>query len=866
MASGLGSIVGSALGGPIGGLIGGILGSLADRAIFSTGRERGPSIADLQLSTASEGSPILYLLGPDNRIPCTIIWKSALTTTTQEHGGCGGGGAGASVDNYTVNVCLALCEGPIEQVEQLYANGRLIYDATPTVAIESTQISLDARVHTWTTLPLSDEVWVTLSAPSGGPDLTELRNGTVVTVAGFTHGPNNFEQVVIGTGIDATDNSTFANFYWTEPSDSDPSVLPADEAAGDTVTIDQDAPAFSTADMAGITIYLGSATDAIDSTMESIMGTGEVPGYRGVAHVVIDDLQLGSFPSMPVFNAVVRATADPTSRATAIGNLCARAGLTSAQYDADAVAGNLRGITIQPPGNVVDVLAPMMVAHDLRAQEDQGVIKFKDYGDMAPVTLREAAFAAHEPGSDTPRTVQWKVGEDPPTEVNVRHIDPSNKYQLGSQRARWRSTVDRFRDSSLELDMPEVLTAVEARTIAERVRLTLAQNRIEATLQLPPNVGMILLEGDLIEFEENGETHLVTVKKVQTGANWITVVTGVREEDSAHTISISDADGATTTDPTVYYPIPLLITGTDIAPLNDIHATTAGYYWSAATLDYSALHTGGALYVSTDSGTSYTFTDLVPFESPMGYATSVLAAGVTNVWDRDNTVDVRVLHGALTSASEAAVLTGTNWMFLGGEVIGFATATLIGANEYRLSDLLRGLRGTENFVGAHEDAESWTLITSVPVGNFNPAPLSSVDDSWLLKGVPNGGDVDDGVVSSLPLTGGTIMPFAPYDVAGIRDASDNLALSWKARTRALVGIWTETDVPLLEEYEEYEVDVLNGSSTVVRTITVETATATSYTAAQQTSDGLTPGDPVELRVYQISSRGIGRGREAVATV
>ncbi|MNG17675.1 hypothetical protein D3C84_1016780 [compost metagenome] len=66
-----------------------------------------------------------------------------------------------------------------------------------------------------------------------------------------------------------------------------------------------------------------------------------------------------------------------------------------------------------------------------------------------------------------------------------------------------------------------------------------------------------------------------------------------------------------------------------------------------------------------------------------------------------------------------------------------------------------------------------------------------------------------------------------------------------------------------EASEAYQVDIYSGA-TVVRTISATTPTA-SYTAAEQTADGLTPGNPVTLRVYQLSDVR-GRGFPAIATV
>jgi protein involved in polysaccharide export with SLBB domain len=73
-------------------------------------------------------------------------------------------------------------------------------------------------------------------------------------------------------------------------------------------------------------------------------------------------------------------------------------------------------------------------------------------------------------------------------------------------------------------------------------------------------------------------------------------------------------------------------------------------------------------------------------------------------------------------------------------------------------------------------------------------------------------------------------------------------------------------VPLAEETEAYEVDIRNaGDTATLRTFTGLTSPTVTYTAAQQTADGLTPGDPVRVHVFQMSAL-VGRGRRGVAVV
>jgi hypothetical protein len=92
-----------------------------------------------------------------------------------------------------------------------------------------------------------------------------------------------------------------------------------------------------------------------------------------------------------------------------------------------------------------------------------------------------------------------------------------------------------------------------------------------------------------------------------------------------------------------------------------------------------------------------------------------------------------------------------------------------------------------------------------------------------------------------------------------------LTVTWVRRTRVGGELRDVSGVvPLAETSEAYEVELLNGN-TVVRTVTGLTSPTVSYSAANQTADGITPGDPVGVRVYQMSAL-VGRGIPGSRTV
>jgi hypothetical protein len=103
---------------------------------------------------------------------------------------------------------------------------------------------------------------------------------------------------------------------------------------------------------------------------------------------------------------------------------------------------------------------------------------------------------------------------------------------------------------------------------------------------------------------------------------------------------------------------------------------------------------------------------------------------------------------------------------------------------------------------------------------------------------------------------------SPAHVRGVRSAGD-LAITWIRRTRTGGDSWDAVEVPLAEESERYEIDILDGT-TVKRTLSATTPAAT-YTAADQTTDFGAPQSSIAVRVSQLSTT-FGRGTPRAATL
>lgn len=91
------------------------------------------------------------------------------------------------------------------------------------------------------------------------------------------------------------------------------------------------------------------------------------------------------------------------------------------------------------------------------------------------------------------------------------------------------------------------------------------------------------------------------------------------------------------------------------------------------------------------------------------------------------------------------------------------------------------------------------------------------------------------------------------------------ALQWRF-VKAQSAKWCAyaVDIPLSEEAERYEVDIMQGA-TVKRTFTGLTTLTTIYTSAQQVTDFGSAQASILVNVYQMSAA-VGRGFAGVAMV
>jgi hypothetical protein len=246
---------------------------------------------------------------------------------------------------------------------------------------------------------------------------------------------------------------------------------------------------------------------------------------------------------------------------------------------------------------------------------------------------------------------------------------------------------------------------------------------------------------------------------------------------------------------------------------------------------------------------------------PAAWGTVVSPVPVpASYWTWDVTaLTIQMQTGAerIEGATDLEVLDGANLAALLAEdgrveLVQFGIADALGSGRFTLRRLLRGRRGTED-AGAFTTGTTFLLLDASVLRSASPAGSLNTVERFRFVGLF--GSIQTASEVRRLTIGRAEQPYAPVHIVGTRNPGQDLTVTWVRRTRIGGELVDLTDSVLLaEETEAYEVDIRNaGDTATLRTFTGLTSPTVTYTAAQQTADGLTPGDPVRVHVFQMSA-------------
>lgn len=559
-----------------------------------------------------------------------------------------------------------------------------------------------------------------------------------------------------------------------------------------------------------------------------------------------------------------RGESAPELLSTVLTDLCGRVkyyALDVSQLDASHI---VRGYSVGGRQMTArEVIEPLLAINHVDAATIDGKLTFVPRGGASVVTLTEADLGATPAGSREPLPYLTEVftqSVEIAARITVNYKSSDLAYEQNSQ------TFARSPDAvaSVEhvvLDMPVVLTDDAAAQLVEVWLNTAWIERVPLEFSLMPE-HRLLTPTDVLTLTRGNVTYTARILATDEGEGGVIKAKAVPTDGSTY---VSDRVGVTPVRPELG--IKLYATSRlglfDMPGFTSFDADDGGGVYVMAWPDRPAYEWGGAVvyYSTTESGGYVDVKSIITAPGRGVTATALTAPPSVWTWDRVASLTVGMTSGVLASAAELDVLNGANFAIVGTvatgwEYIQWATAVDNGDGTYTLSDLLRGRKNTD-YLGQQARGSGLEFFVVDPDLMTRRPAFEGYELERFYK-VATIGRTSSPPALGFTYQGEDLKPPAGVSGAATRDGSNNLTVTWLRRSR-FASPWVSVEPPLGEDSEAYEVDILDApGGTVLRTIAGLATSSASYTAAEQTTDGLTPGDPVDLVIYQLSAK-VGRG-------
>ncbi len=386
--------------------------------------------------------------------------------------------------------------------------------------------------------------------------------------------------------------------------------------------------------------------------------------------------------------------------------------------------------------------------------------------------------------------------------------------------------------------------------------------RETATFALPPS-RLALDPTDVVAIENGGRSLDFALTQIADGE--ARRVEASRRDQTVYDLPEGPSRGVSTTVPVVYGPpdaeiLDLPQLSEDVAAYRPLAAVAASPWYGQAAIWRSASLDGFSLF-STAS---------VPAQ--FGTLAAALASGPSWRFDLANALLVDISSGSLQSVTDEQLFAGANALALETapgiwEVLQFGQATIVTTGRWKLTRLLRGQSGTEDAV-----------VPSAPIGSrvvflnaaLAPLPVTETELGmpWNWRIGPVSRAAGDSINLALAFTpqGRGLRPWSPVRIKGVWQGSGDIAIAWLRRTRALAGdSWNAPEVPLGEASESYDLEILNGGGSLVRTASGLATAAWTYSTAMQTADFGGAVSSLRLRIFQNGQLGRGAAAETILT-
>jgi hypothetical protein len=536
--------------------------------------------------------------------------------------------------------------------------------------------------------------------------------------------------------------------------------------------------------------------------------------------------------------------------AAVVGQICQRAGV--GPIDTSRLFGNLRGYLLAQAGSGRAALQPLQVAYGVEVVDRGGTLVFVNRDNRIDHVIGLEQLAL-DPEHDQPISLTRAPLVETAGRVQVVHLDADGDYDPISAEALDPTGPN---VTLTKTDLPLALTRAEGRALAARWLAQARQARDSASFALPPSQ-IAVGPGDVVALDLPDHRGRYRIDRIEDA--------GLRRIEATR-ISATPETGLPEDNPAAVLkpfarpvPVELLVLDLPLLRGDELphapHVAVAGQPWPGSVAIYGA---------AQDS--DYVLQDIISSPARMGQTTTPLPMARAGLWDRHIGLELRLISGAMGSASAAAVLAGANLIAIGDgtadkwEVLQYQTATALGGGHFALRGFLRGQAGSRGIMPAVWPAGSQVVVLDAAVDQLLIPSAARGLARYLRYGPAKRPLGDASFRARVDAIAGNGL--RPYPVAHLRGQmrAAGLDLAWIRCSRIDGDLWADGEIPLGESNELYQITISRDG--VIRRQISTQAPVWTYAAADIVADH--GNAAFRVAVAQVSDRfGAGPARALV---
>lgn len=533
----------------------------------------------------------------------------------------------------------------------------------------------------------------------------------------------------------------------------------------------------------------GGEDQAVDPLIASALGIGSASAFRGCAYAVFEELELGAFGNrIPSLTFEVEADAATVDVGFVGNSLLGEVARCEGEWPFAGYAAS--------GDRARDALAPLCGVDGVRLLSGPGGWR------LAPASLPGSPLALADfreaRRRDTPgdRAEQRRAPlSSLPGSIRLRHYEPERDYQLGQQT----SQVAGGGVREERIDLPAVLPATLARALAQRLAAAATDGR-ETLVWKADLAALALTVGHVVALPDGGRWRLAA--RTVRGNDILLELRRHAPLPAADLpaepgVPVSAPDWPDAVGMVRLFDLPNMGSPAAVAPRILIAGAGSNDGWRGADCWFVAMAGAEPIPLGT-----------VRPAAALGHLAEPLAAGSDCLFDLSNNIVVQLVNPAMTleSVGDAALLGGANRAMIGGELLQFGFADVVGPGRWCLTRLLRGRAGTEGEM-THSPGKPFVLLDD-PALLMMPEMLagSAEGGAAMLEWAPRGGTMLTEV--GVPASGRALWPLAPVHGRSRADGIGGVTIDWVRRSRVDTGWRDHVDQSLGESHEAWRIALL----------------------------------------------------------